>query len=127
MSGKAEILKMIEGRIETIEKLTQECIELIYKGAYNEAIEAAAKIIDDCNREGLYNAIGGARRIRELKKMSMKNKTLCLYWPQYDKVLNIRRIADGIEFEIKDKRSEIVVINITQMKELKDWIRENNI
>lgn len=59
--------------------------------------------------------------------MSMKNKTLCLYWPQYDKVLNIRRIADGVEFEIKDKRSEIVVINITQMKELKDWIRENNI
>ncbi len=47
MSGKAEILKMIEGRIETIEKLTQECIELIYKGAYNEAIEDAKNIIDD--------------------------------------------------------------------------------
>ncbi len=57
----------------------------------------------------------------------MKDKTLCLYWPQYDKVLNIRKIADGFEFEIKDKRSEIVVINIAQMKELKDWIMENNI
>lgn len=59
--------------------------------------------------------------------MSMKNKTLCLYWPPYDKVLNIRKIADDVEFEIKDKRSEIIVINTTQMKELKDWIRENNI
>lgn len=57
----------------------------------------------------------------------MKNKTLCLYWPQYDKVLNIRRIADGVEFEIKDKRSEIVVINSAQIRELKDWIRENEI
>jgi hypothetical protein len=35
---------------------------------WNAAIEAAAKIIDDCNREGPYNSIGGARRIRELKK-----------------------------------------------------------
>ena len=35
---------------------------------WNEAIEAAAKIIDECNREGPYNAIGGARRIRDLKK-----------------------------------------------------------
>lgn len=40
-----------------------------YKEIWNKAIEAmAAKIIDDCNREGPYNAIGGARRIRELKK-----------------------------------------------------------
>ena len=37
------------------------------KEIWNAAIEAAAKIIDDCNREGPYNAIGGARRIRELK------------------------------------------------------------
>lgn len=57
----------------------------------------------------------------------MKDKTLCLYWPQCDKVLNIRKIADGIEFEIKDKRSEIVVINTTQMRELKDWMQENDI
>ena len=57
----------------------------------------------------------------------MKNKTLCLYWPQYDKVLNIRRIADGVEFEIKDKRSEIVVINITQMRSLRAWLEDNNI
>ena len=31
---------------------------------WNAAIDAAAKVIDDCNREGPYNAIGGARRIR---------------------------------------------------------------
>jgi len=35
---------------------------------WNVAIEEAAKVIDTCNREGPYNAIGGARRIRELKK-----------------------------------------------------------
>ena len=35
---------------------------------WNAAIEAAAKVIDDCNHEGPYNAIGGARRIRKLKK-----------------------------------------------------------
>lgn len=40
----------------------------IYYAIWNEAIEAAAKIIDECNREGPYNAIGGAKRIRELKK-----------------------------------------------------------
>lgn len=35
---------------------------------WNLAIEAAANVIDECNKEGPYNAIGGARRIRELKK-----------------------------------------------------------
>lgn len=38
------------------------------KEVWNRAIEAAAKIIDDCNKEGPYNAIGGASRIRKLKK-----------------------------------------------------------
>lgn len=49
MSGKIILLKMIEGRIDTITKLTEECIELIYKGAYNEAIEDACKLIDKNN------------------------------------------------------------------------------
>lgn len=35
---------------------------------WNKAIEKAAKIVDDCNREGPYNAIGAASRIRSLKK-----------------------------------------------------------
>lgn len=35
---------------------------------WNAAIESAAEVIDQCNREGPYNAIGGAKRIRELKK-----------------------------------------------------------
>jgi ElaB/YqjD/DUF883 family membrane-anchored ribosome-binding protein len=33
-----------------------------------EAIERAAQIIDDCNREGPYQAIGAAPRIRALQK-----------------------------------------------------------
>lgn len=68
MTYKEQAFKNIEGRIDSIQKLSIECVEYIYLAAYNEAIEAAAKIIDDCNREGPYNAIGGARRIRELKK-----------------------------------------------------------
>lgn len=35
---------------------------------WNAAIEASAKIVDECNREGPYNAIGAASRIRKLAK-----------------------------------------------------------
>lgn len=35
---------------------------------WNAAIEVAASIVDECNREGPYQAIGAAKRIRELKK-----------------------------------------------------------
>ena len=38
------------------------------KEVWNLAIETAASVIDQCNREGSYEAIVGARRIRELKK-----------------------------------------------------------
>lgn len=38
------------------------------KEVWNNAVEASAKIVDDCNREGPYNAIAAASRIRELKK-----------------------------------------------------------
>jgi hypothetical protein len=33
----------------------------------DEALEEAAKVVDECNREGPYSAIGAASRIRELK------------------------------------------------------------
>ena len=36
--------------------------------AWNESIEQAACIVDLCNHEGPYNAIGAAHRIRGLKK-----------------------------------------------------------
>lgn len=35
--------------------------------AWDAAIEAAALMVDECNREGPYNAIGAASRIRDLK------------------------------------------------------------
>lgn len=35
--------------------------------ARNAALEEAAAVVDHCNREGPYNAIGAASRIRELK------------------------------------------------------------
>lgn len=43
MNNKEQALKMIEGCIDTIQKLSIECIEAIYKAAYNEAIEDAFK------------------------------------------------------------------------------------
>lgn len=46
MTPKEQALKLIEGRFETIEKLSLECIEMIYKAAYNEAIEDALNLKD---------------------------------------------------------------------------------
>lgn len=66
-------------------------------------------------------------RMKEIK-MSMKNKTLCLYWPQYNKVLNIRLLENGnTEFEIKTNRTEHIEINAAQMRSLRAWLEDNNI
>lgn len=53
---------------EVIEAATNKEITNYEKSIWNAAIEAAANVIDQCNREGPYQAIAGARRIRELKK-----------------------------------------------------------
>lgn len=39
-----------------------------FNDGWKEAIEAAASVVDQCNREGPYNAIGAASRIRSLAK-----------------------------------------------------------
>lgn len=58
----------------------------------------------------------------------MKNKTLCLYWPQYDKVLNVKLLESGnVEFEIKTNRTEHIEINAAQMRSLRAWLEDNNI
>lgn len=58
----------------------------------------------------------------------MKDKTLCLYWPQFDKVLNVRMLENGnTEFEIKTNRVEQIEINATQMRSLRAWLEDNNI
>lgn len=44
MSSKNQILKMLEGRIDTMQNLAIEGIELIWQAAYNEAIEASVNI-----------------------------------------------------------------------------------
>lgn len=65
MNGKEQIFKMLEGKIETMQTLAVECIELIYNAGYNEAIEAAALKVpkyEDDNMNDIREAI------RQLKK-----------------------------------------------------------
>jgi hypothetical protein len=38
-----------------------------YSLGHEFGIERAADVVDQCNREGPYNAIGAAKRIRELR------------------------------------------------------------
>ena len=64
MNEKEQAFKMIEGRIESIQKLSLECIEFIYLAAYNEAIEEAAKCCENLNRSQPF----AANEIRKLKK-----------------------------------------------------------
>lgn len=61
--SKEQMIMLIEGRINTIQSLMIECIELIYNGAYNEAIETAAKLIE---RDEVFSP--AANEIRRLKK-----------------------------------------------------------
>jgi hypothetical protein len=78
LTGAAILLREAGLGTEAIEKVQAE-IKDVYVQAiidvekridtvHNNAIEAAAQIVDECNREGPYNAIGAARRIRELKR-----------------------------------------------------------
>jgi hypothetical protein len=59
--------KMLEGRIDTMQTLAVECIEFIYNAGYNEAIEAAANLV---NSHENYDVVGAALTdmIKELKK-----------------------------------------------------------
>lgn len=63
MTPKEQALKNIEGRIESIQQLSIECIEHIYLAAYNEAIEAAAKCAELNSNECRVDVL-----IRKLKK-----------------------------------------------------------
>lgn len=69
MTPKDQVLKMIEGRVDTMQNMVLECIELIYKAAYNEAINDAAKLVDkDTRTDQAGYAFGPAIEIRKLKK-----------------------------------------------------------
>lgn len=60
-----EIQKVAEDKIDTIAKTSIEVMELIAITAYNQAIEDAAKLIDELT---VNEADFAAHRIRELKK-----------------------------------------------------------
>ena len=58
----------------------------------------------------------------------MKDRTLCLYWPQYDKVLNVKLLETGnVEFEIKTNKTEHIEINAAQMRSFRAWLEDNDI
>lgn len=66
--------------------------------------------------------------------MTMRDKTLCFYHPQQDKALNVRKTKydpqsdiDYIEFEFRGDSNRNILLTRNQMKELKDWMRENGI
>ena len=52
---KEQILKMIEGRIDTMTALAIESIELIYNAGYNEGIEAALNLVGPEDKENIRN------------------------------------------------------------------------
>jgi hypothetical protein len=58
---KEQIFKMIEGRVDTMQNLMLECIELIYNSGYNEGIEAVIPVAT-----ADYHVT--AQEIRKLKK-----------------------------------------------------------
>lgn len=57
--NKDQAFKILEGRIDVMQTLMIESIEIIYNAAYNEAIEDAIKITEHS---------GYAEQIMELKK-----------------------------------------------------------
>lgn len=71
-----KLLRDITEQSEWSEEFKQGCMHiigccemnLVEYDDWNEAVEASAKVVDQCNREGPYNAICAAPRIRELKK-----------------------------------------------------------
>lgn len=44
---KDQVLKLLEGRIETMQQLSIECIELIYNAGYNEALNKAYEVASE--------------------------------------------------------------------------------
>ena len=49
------------------EPLVRHALEQAYALGHEFGLERAAEIVDRCNKEGHYNAIGAAKRIRALK------------------------------------------------------------
>ena len=47
-------------------------LERAFSLGHEFGVERAANVVDQCNREGPYNAIGAASRIRALKIVSIK-------------------------------------------------------
>lgn len=47
-------------------------LDRAYQLGHEFGIERAAQVVDQCNREGLYNDVGAASRIRALKVVNVE-------------------------------------------------------
>lgn len=69
MMTKEQQFKLLEGRIDKMQEIALECVEILSVALWNEAIECAAKSIENegclCNVMSFYEL---AFKIRSLKK-----------------------------------------------------------
>ena len=73
----AASLRQVEAERDALRqdaKLSESAQELMDVGR-DGGLEDAACVVDQCNREGPYNAIGAAARIRALKRPASKERT----------------------------------------------------
>lgn len=59
------------GDIPSVEMIHHD-LERAFSLGHEFGIERAAEVVDQCNKEGPYNAIGAAARIRALKVIEVK-------------------------------------------------------
>lgn len=62
----AVLASRCEGAMQRIDRLAT-ALSTAESAGYERGVEEAARVVDECNREGPYQAIGAASRIRALK------------------------------------------------------------
>ena len=56
----------------------------------------------------------------------MKNKILCLLYPDQDRITNFEKIVDGVRIEIRSDKRVVAytVLDRNQVERLKLWLRD---
>jgi hypothetical protein len=90
--GRAEGSAPIAALEERIFEL--ECEVMYVAEAWRRGVEAAAQVVDQCNREGPYNAIGAAARIRALATKSPPDAALAREQHRHEQTVDERDAAE---------------------------------